>query len=86
MRRKAFHLLLAAALLAAACTGFPFSRLLDKMLFDRLAASDFDLARTAALCGVSVSRLERTIRKYPQLWRSCSEEQMRIKQNGSLPD
>ena len=55
-------------------------------LFDRLAASDFDLARTAALCGVSVSRLERTIRKYPQLWRSCSEEQMRIKQNGSLPD
>ena len=55
-------------------------------LFDRLAASDCDLARTAALCGVSVSRLERTIRKYPQLWRSCSEEQMRIKQNGSLPD
>jgi len=42
-------------------------------LFDRLAASDYDLARTAALCGVSASRLERALRKYPQLWRSFSE-------------
>ena len=41
-------------------------------LFDRLAASDFDLARTAALCGASVSRLERAMRKYPQVWRSWS--------------
>ena len=42
-------------------------------LFDRLAASGFDLAQTAALCGVSVSRLERAMRKYPQVWRSFSE-------------
>ncbi len=42
-------------------------------LFDQLAASDFDLAQTAALCGVSVSRLERTMRKYPQVWRAWSE-------------
>ena len=42
-------------------------------LFDRLAASDFDLARTAALCGVSISQLERAMRKYPQIWRVWSE-------------
>lgn len=48
-------------------------------LFDRLAASDFDLARTAALCGVSASQLERTMRKYPQIWRSWSEAKQ---QNG----
>ena len=42
-------------------------------LFDRLAASEFDLAQTAALCGVSVSQLERTMRKYPQVWRAWSE-------------
>lgn len=48
-------------------------------LFDRLAASDFDLAKTAALCGVSVSRLERAMRKYPHIWRSWSESRQ---QNG----
>ena len=42
-------------------------------LFDRLAASGFDLAQTAALCGVSASQLERAMRKYPQVWRSLSE-------------
>ena len=42
-------------------------------LFDRLAASSFDLAQTAALCGVSVSQIERAMRKYPKLWRTFSE-------------
>ena len=42
-------------------------------LFDRLAASGFDLAQTAALCGTSVSQLERAMRKYPQVWRAFSE-------------
>ena len=42
-------------------------------LFDRLAATDFDLAQTAVLCGVSVSQLERAMRKYPQIWRAWSE-------------
>ena len=42
-------------------------------LFDRLAASGFDLAQAATLCGVSVSQLERAMRKYPQLWRAWSE-------------
>ena len=42
-------------------------------LFDRLAAADFDLAKTAALCGASVSQLERAMRKYPPVWRSYSE-------------
>ncbi len=42
-------------------------------LFDRLAASGFDLAQTATLCGVSKSQLERAMRKYPQIWRSWSE-------------
>ena len=42
-------------------------------LFDRLAASDFDLPQTATLCGVSMSRLERAMRKYPQIWRTWSE-------------
>ena len=55
-------------------------------LFDRLAASDFDLAKTAALCGVSSSQLEHTLRKYPQLWRCFSEARNRIKQNGGVPD
>ena len=53
-------------------------------LFDRLAASDFDLARTAALCGASVSRLERAMRKYPQVWRSWSES--RRKNGGGARD
>ena len=53
-------------------------------LFDRLAASDFDLARTAALCGASVSRLERAMRKYPQVWRSWSES--RQKNGGGAQD
>ena len=48
-------------------------------LFDRLAASGFDLAQTAALCGVSTSQLERAMRKYPQIWRSFSETRQ---QNG----
>lgn len=42
-------------------------------LFDRLAASGFDLAQTAALCGASLSQLERAMRKYPHVWRACSE-------------
>ena len=42
-------------------------------LFDRLAATDFDLAQTAVLCDVSVSQLERAMRKYPQIWRAWSE-------------
>ena len=42
-------------------------------LFDRLAASGCDLSQTAALCGVSVSQLERAMRKYPQVWRAWSE-------------
>ena len=53
-------------------------------LFDRLAASDFDLARTAALCGASVSRLERAMRKIPQVWRVYSE--LRQKKSGGVPD
>lgn len=48
-------------------------------LFDRLAASDFDLARTAAICGVSASQLERAMRKYPLVWRAWSEAKQ---QNG----
>ena len=48
-------------------------------LFDRLAASGFDLAQTAALCDVNVSQLERAMRKYPQIWRSWSESRQ---QNG----
>lgn len=42
-------------------------------LFDRLAASGFDLAQTAALCGASLSQLERAMRKYPHVWRVWSE-------------
>ena len=42
-------------------------------LFDRLAASNFDPAQTAEFCGVSVSQLERAMRKYPHVWRSWSE-------------
>ena len=42
-------------------------------LFDRLAASGFDLAQTAALCGASLSQLERAMRKYPHVWRAWSE-------------
>jgi len=46
-------------------------------LFDRLAASEFDLAQTAALCGVSVSQLERAMRKYPHVWRTFSESRQK---------
>ena len=53
-------------------------------LFDRLAASDFDLAKTAALCGVSASQLERAMRKFPQVWRVYSE--LRQKKSGGVPD
>ena len=48
-------------------------------LFDRLAASGFDLAQTAEFCRVSTSQLERAMRKYPQIWRSFSETRQ---QNG----
>ena len=48
-------------------------------LFDRLAASGFDLAQTAEFCGVSTSQLERAMRKYPQIWKSFSETRQ---QNG----
>ena len=53
-------------------------------LFDRLTASDFDLAQTAALCGASVSQLERAMRKYPHVWRSWSES--RRKNGGGARD
>jgi hypothetical protein len=52
-------------------------------LFDRLAAADFELAQAAALCGVSASRLERAMRKYPQVWRSWSE--VKNKKGGGAP-
>ena len=52
-------------------------------LFDRLAASDFDLARTAASCGVSSSQLERAMRKYPHVWRKWSERKQQ-KGGGAL--
>ena len=52
-------------------------------LFDRLAASDHDLAKTAALCGVSASQFERALRKYPRLWRTFSE--IGRKKNGGAP-
>ena len=53
-------------------------------LFDRLAAADFDLVKTAALCGVSASQLERAMRKYPQVWRVYSESKQ--KKSGGVPD
>ncbi len=46
-------------------------------LFDRLAASGFDLAQTAVLCDASVSQLERAMRKYPQVWRAFSESKQK---------
>ena len=46
-------------------------------LFDRLAATDFDLAQTAVLCGVSASQLEHAMRKYPQVWRAFSESRQK---------
>ena len=42
-------------------------------LFDRLNATDYDLAETAARCGASVSQLERAMRKYPPVWRRYCE-------------
>lgn len=53
-------------------------------LFDRLAAERYDLAETAALCGVSASQIERAMRKYPQIWRAFSES--RQKESGGAPD
>jgi len=53
-------------------------------LFDRLATAGFDLEKTAELCGVSASQLERTMRKYPQVWRAFSES--RQKESGGPPD
>lgn len=56
-------------------------------LFDCLAAEDFDLAKTAVRCGVSISRLERAMRKYPQVWRGYSEAKSGTRnENGSAPD
>ena len=42
-------------------------------LFDRLDAAQYDLAETASNCDVSVSQLERVMRKYPAVWRRYSE-------------
>ena len=42
-------------------------------LFDRLNAANYDLAETATNCGVSVSQLERAMRKYPAVWRRYCE-------------
>ena len=53
-------------------------------LFDRLAATGFDPVQTAALCGASVSQLERAMRKYPQVWRAFSES--RQKNGGEAQD
>jgi hypothetical protein len=53
-------------------------------LFDRLSSAEYDLGKTAALCGVSASQLERAMRKHPQLWRTFSES--RQKESGGLPD
>ena len=53
-------------------------------LFDRLAASDYDLVKTAALCGVSASQLERSRRKFPQVWRVYAES--KPKKSGGVPD
>ena len=53
-------------------------------LFDRLSATKYDLAETAALCDVSASQLERAMRKYPQIWRTFSES--RQKESGGAPD
>ena len=54
-------------------------------LFDRLNAKDFDLAETAANCAVSVSQLERAMRKYPAVWRRYSELRP-AKGTGPAPD
>ena len=53
-------------------------------LFDRLAAADFELAKTAATCGVSASQLERAMRKHPQIWRVFSET--RQQKSGGVQD
>ena len=42
-------------------------------LFDRLDATNYDLAETAAQCGASASQLERVMRKYPSVWRRYCE-------------
>ena len=42
-------------------------------LFDRLDATNYDLAETAAQCGASASQLERVMRKYPAVWRRYCE-------------
>ena len=51
-------------------------------LFDRLAEAGFELPKTAALCGVSASQLERSIRRFPQIWRVFSE--MRQQKSGGV--
>ena len=53
-------------------------------LFDWLKAAEFDLTRTAEACGVSVSQLERAMRKYPQIWRRWSE--LKKQTGGAVPD
>ena len=42
-------------------------------LFDRLDAANYDLTETATNCNVSVSQLERVMRKYPAVWRRYCE-------------
>lgn len=54
-------------------------------LFDRLAVSDYDLSKTASLCGASASQIERAMRRYPQVWRAYSEAKDQ-KKDGGAPD
>ena len=81
----------------AECSGEPFeilpapspanhARLIlwTAALFDRLAVTDFDLAKAAVLCGISASQLERAMRKYPQIWRVFSETQQQ--KSGGVQD
>lgn len=42
-------------------------------LFDRLNETDYDLSETAEQCGVSVSQLERAMRKHPVVWKRYCE-------------
>ena len=42
-------------------------------LFDQLDEANYDLAETASNCDVSVSQIERVMRKYPAVWRRYCE-------------
>lgn len=55
-------------------------------LFDRLNAADYDLAKTAAACGVSTSQMERVMRKYPHVWRQYSEAKTQKQNSGGAQD